>query len=138
MYKTDDYVTGTVLYATAENSKVFRHCGIVEVSEGKVWVWHNTPGQVNSKGGNVVRDPVEKFFENRSFITSKKITLGLGAIVDRVREVEHYKFNLLFWNCEHFENYVTEGHAFSPQLRLVIIALIAIYLIRKNELRNRY
>jgi DNA adenine methylase len=56
----------------AETYPLIFHYGIVEKNLEGIFVIHNHPDKINSKGGNTVREPLEKWIKGKEIISVEK------------------------------------------------------------------
>ena len=64
--------TGDLVKTKAETYPLIFHYGIVEKNLEGLFIIHNHPDKINSKGGNTVREPLEKWIKCRDLCHSDK------------------------------------------------------------------
>ena len=110
--------------------------GIVEKNLDGLFIIHNHPDKINSKGGNTVREPVEKWIKGRDIVSVEKTDLKTDDIEKLYQELKKYKYDFINFNCEHFVNFAKDKNYVSPQvLRWTTLALIGlgVYFLIKNK-----
>jgi hypothetical protein len=128
--------TGDLIKITAKSSPFIFHYGIVEKNSEGIFIIHNHPDRINSKGGNVVKEPLEKWIKGKDIISVEKTDLITDDIEKLYQTLKKYKYDFINFNCEHFVNFAKDKSYVSPQiLRFTSIGLIglAIYFLLKNK-----
>ena len=128
--------TGDLLRTKTENYALISHYGIVEKNLEGLFIIHNHPDKINSKGGNTVREPLEKWVKGRYIVSVEKTDLKTDDIEKLYQELKKYKYDFLNFNCEHFVNFAKDKKYVSPQvLRWTTLALIGlgVYFLIKNK-----
>jgi hypothetical protein len=128
--------TGDLIKTKSETYAVIFHYGIVEKNLDGIFIIHNHPDKINSKGGNTVREPLDKWIKNRHIISVEQTDLKLEDIEKIYQTLKKYKYDFINFNCEHFVNFAKDKSYVSPQvLRWTSVALIglAIYFLLKNK-----
>jgi hypothetical protein len=128
--------TGDLLKTKAETYALIFHYGIVEKNLDGLFIIHNHPDKINSKGGNTVREPLEKWIKDRYIISVEKTNLKTDDIEKLYQELKKYKYDFINFNCEHFVNFAKNKNYVSPQvLRWTTLALIGlgVYFLLKNK-----
>jgi hypothetical protein len=128
--------TGDLIKTKAESYPLIYHYGIVENNLEGLFIIHNHPDKINSKGGNTVREPLEKWIKGREVVSVEKTNLKPNDIEKLYQELKKYKYDFINFNCEHFVNFAKNKNYVSPQvLRWTSVALIglAVYFLIKNK-----
>lgn len=128
--------TGDLIKTKAESYPLIFHYGIVEKNLEGLFIIHNHPDKFNSKGGNTVREPLEKWIKKRDIVSIEKTDLKPDDIEKLYEELKKYKYDFLNFNCEHFVNFAKNKNYVSPQvLRWTTLALIGlgVYFLLKNK-----
>lgn len=128
--------TGDLIKTKAESYPLIYHYGIVERDLQGIFIIHNHPDKVNSKGGNTVREPLEKWIKGREIVSIEKTNLMPDDIEKLYKTLKNYKYDFINFNCEHFVNFAKNKNYVSPQvLRWTSVALIglAVYFLLKNK-----
>jgi hypothetical protein len=128
--------TGDLIKTKAESYPLIFHYGIVEKNLEGLFIIHNSPNKINSKGGNTVREPLEKWIKGRDIVSIEKTNLKPDDIEKLYQELKKYKYDFINFNCEHFVNFAKNKNYVSPQvLRWTSVALIGltVYFLLKNK-----
>jgi len=128
--------TGDLIKTKAENYPLIYHYGIVEKKVEGLFIIHNHPNKINSKGGNTVKEPLEKWIKGREIVSVEKTNLKPDDIDNIYENLKKYKYDFLNFNCEHFVNFAKDKTYVSPQvLKWTSVALIGltVYLLIKNK-----
>ena len=128
--------TGDLIKTKAESYPLIYHYGIVENNLEGLFIIHNHPDKINSKGGNTVREPLEKWIKGREIVSIEKTNLKPDDIEKLYQELKKYKYDFINFNCEHFVNFAKNKNYVSPQvLRWTSVALIGltVYFLLKNK-----
>lgn len=128
--------TGDLIKTKADSYPLIFHYGIVEKKAEGLFIIHNHPDKINSKGGNTVKEPLEKWIKGREVVSVEKTNLKPDDIDNLYQDLKKYKYDFLNFNCEHFVNFAKNKTYVSPQvLRWTSVALIGltVYLLLKNK-----
>lgn len=128
--------TGDLIKTKADSYPLIYHYGIVEKKVEGLFIIHNHPDKINSKGGNTVKEPLEKWVKGREIVSVEKTNLKPDDIDSLYQDLKRYKYDFLNFNCEHFVNFAKNKTYVSPQvLRWTSVALIGltVYLLLKNK-----
>lgn len=128
--------TGDLIKTNSVTYPMIYHYGIVDKKVDGLFIIHNHPDSINSKGGNTVREPLEKWIKGREIVSVEKTNLKSDDIDNLYQELKKYKYDFLNFNCEHFVNFAKNNTYVSPQvLKWTSIALIGltVYLLLKNK-----
>jgi len=128
--------TGDLIKTKGQVFPLIYHYGIVEKNLEGIFIIHNHPDKINSKGGNTVREPLEKWIKGRDIVSVEKTDLKPDDIENLYQTLKKYKYDFINFNCEHFVNFAKNKNYVSPQvLRWTSVALIglAIYFLLKNK-----
>ena len=128
--------TGDLIKTKAETYPLIFHYGIVEKNLDGLFIIHNHPDKINSKGGNTVRESLEKWIKGRDIVSVEKTDLKTDDIEKLYQELKKYKYDFINFNCEHFVNFAKNKNYVSPQvLKWTTIGLIGIgvYFLLKNK-----
>jgi len=135
-YLVSKLETGDLIKTKAESYPLIYHYGIVEKNLEGLFIIHNHPDKINSKGGNVVKEPLEKWIKGREIVSVEKTNLKPDDIENIYQELKKYKYDFINFNCEHFVNFAKDKDYVSPQvLKWTTLALIGlgVYLLLKNK-----
>ena len=111
-FKTGDFIT-----TTSDVTPLILHRGIVVVEDdGKAYVYHNSPSEVNELGGSIIKESLDVWLKNRKIKSIEPTRLTKDKIEQMYLTFNTRKFNLFSFNCEQFAYFVKEGELKSPQL----------------------
>lgn len=128
--------TGNLIKTNSVTYPMIYHYGIVEKKPEGLFIIHNHPDKINSKGGNTVKEPLEKWIKGREIVSIEETNLKPDDINNLYQELKKYKYDFLNFNCEHFVNFAKNKTYVSPQvLKWTSVALIGltVYLLLKNK-----
>lgn len=135
-YLVSKLETGDLVKTKAESYPLIYHYGIVEKNLEGLFIIHNQPDKINSKGGSVIKEPLEKWIKGREIVSIEKTNLKPDDIENLYQELKKYKYDFINFNCEHFVNFAKNKDYVSPQvLRWTTLALIGlgVYFLLKNK-----
>lgn len=111
-FKTGDFIT-----TTSDVTPLILHRGIVVVEDdGKAYVYHNSPNELNEIGGSVIKESVDSWLKSRKIKSIKPTNITRDKIENMYINLAQKKFNLFSFNCEQFAYFVKDGEYKSPQL----------------------
>ena len=128
--------TGDLIKTKGQVYPLIYHYGIVEKNLEGIFIIHNHPDKINSKGGNIVREPLDKWIKGRDIVSIEKTDLMPDDIEKLYQTLKKYKYDFINFNCEHFVNFAKNKNYVSPQvLRWTSVALIGltVYFLLKNK-----
>jgi hypothetical protein len=128
--------TGDLIKTKADILPIIYHYGIIERQGDEIYIIHNHPDKINSKGGNTVKEPLEKWIKGKDIVSVEHTNLNVNDINELVETLKNYKYDFINFNCEHFVNFAKDKDYVSPQLlRWTTIAIIGIsvYFLLKNK-----
>lgn len=130
--------TGDLIKVVAETLPIIYHYGIVEKTENEIFVYHNDPYKINSNGGNLIKDTIKKFVNNRDIISVEKTNIKTENIHELYEALKTYKYDFINFNCEHFINFAKGNKYFSSQVvrwtSVALISMLVYYLIRNKKI----
>jgi len=127
---------GDLIKIKARSFPIIYHYGIIEKKGNDLFIIHNHPKKINSKGGNTVREALEKWVNGREIVSVEKTRLNTNDIEKLYDTLKPYKYDMINFNCEHIVNYAKNNMYASPQvLRWTYISLIglSVYFFLKNR-----
>lgn len=128
--------TGDLIKVKSEILPIIYHYGVIQKENNDIFIIHNHPDSVNSKGGNVCKDNLSKFIKGRDIVSVEKTNLKNKEIDETYEYLKSHKYDFINFNCEHFINLIKGKKYVSSQVfkwtGLVIIASLT-YLIIKNN-----
>jgi hypothetical protein len=128
--------TGDLIKTKANILPIIYHYGIIQKDEDDIYIIHNHPDKVNSKGGNTTKEKLDKWIKGRDIVSVEKTNLNVNDIDELVKILKDYKYDFINFNCEHFVNLAKNKSYISPQvLRWTSVAIIGftVYLLLKNK-----
>jgi hypothetical protein len=128
--------TGDLIKTKADILPIIYHYGIIIKEENDIYIIHNHPDKINSKGGNTIKEPLGKWIKGRDIVSVEHTNLKVDDINELVETLKNYKYDFINFNCEHLVNFAKNKDYVSPQvLRWTSIAIIGItvYFLLKNK-----
>lgn len=128
--------TGDLIKTKADILPIIYHYGIIIKEGNETYIIHNHPDKINSKGGNTIKEPLEKWIKGKDIVSVEHTNLNVDDINELVNTLKNYKYDFINFNCEHFVNFAKNKDYVSPQvLRWTSIAIIGIsvYFLLKNK-----
>lgn len=128
--------TGDLIKVKSEILPIIYHYGIIQKEDNEIFIIHNHPNSINSKGGNVCKDNLQKFIKGREIVSVEKTNLKSTEIDEAYEYLKSHKYDFISFNCEHFVNLIKEKKYISSQVfkwtgLAIIISLT--YLMIKNK-----
>jgi hypothetical protein len=137
-YTLSKLETGDLIKVRAEVLPILYHYGIVEKQNDKLYIYHNQTDKINSNGGNLICEPLEKYIKGRDIISVTKTKLNSQDLSEMYEALKEYKYDFISFNCEHYVNFATDKKLISNQVfkwsSIVAIGILVTYLIRKNKI----
>jgi hypothetical protein len=137
-YVISQLQTGDLVKVKSEILPIIYHYGIIDITLEGIFILQNQPDKFNSKGGNVIKEPFEKWIKGRDIVSVEKTNLNTHDIDDLQKTLKDYKYDFINFNCEHFVNFAKYKSYASPQVirwtSLVAISLLVYYLIRNKKI----
>ena len=135
-HKISKLQTGDLIKTKADILPIIYHYGIIIKEENKIFIIHNHPDKINSKGGNTIKEPLEKWIKGKDIVSVEHTDLKVDDINELLNTLKNYKYDFINFNCEHLVNFAKNKDYVSPQvLRWTTIAIIGIsvYFLLKNK-----
>lgn len=135
-HKVSKLQTGDLIKTKADILPIIYHYGIIIREENEIYIIHNHPDKINSKGGNTIKEPLDKWIKGRDIVSVEHTNLKVDDINELVETLKNYKYDFINFNCEHLVNFAKNKDYVSPQvLRWTSIAIIGItvYFLLKNK-----
>jgi hypothetical protein len=130
--------TGDLIKVKSEILPIIYHYGIIEKDGEDIFIIHNHPDSINSKGGNVCRDKLSKFIKGRDIVSVEKTDLKNKEINEMYEYLKAYKYDFMNFNCEHFVNFIKQKKHISSQVfkwtSIVIIASLVYYMVKNKKI----
>jgi hypothetical protein len=135
-HKISKLQTGDLIKTKADILPIIYHYGIIIKEENEIFIIHNHPDKINSKGGNTIKEPLEKWIKGKDIVSVEHTNLKVDDINELLNTLKNYKYDFINFNCEHLVNFAKNKDYVSPQvLRWTTIAIIGIsvYFLLKNK-----
>jgi hypothetical protein len=130
--------SGDLIKVKAEILPIIYHYGIIEKMGNDIFIIHNQPDKINSKGGSVVREPLEKWIKGKDIVSVEKTNLNTSDLKDLYENLKNYKYDFINFNCEHFVNFAKGNKYVSSQVfkwtSVAILTGLVYYLIRNKKI----
>jgi hypothetical protein len=130
--------SGDLIKVKAEILPIIYHYGIIEKLGNDIFIIHNHPDRINSKGGNVVREPLQKWIKGKDIVSVEKTNLNSTDLKDLYEKLKDYKYDFINFNCEHFVNFAKGNNYVSSQVfkwtSIAVIGAFVYYLIRNKKI----
>ena len=130
--------TGDLIKLRAEVLPILYHYGIVERQGKDLYIYHNQTDKINSNGGNLVCEPLDKYIKGKDIISVTKKELNSSDLKQMYNSLKGLKYDFINFNCEHFVNFATDKKFISNQVfkwgSIIAIGLLVTYLIKKNKI----
>ena len=128
--------TGDLIKTKAEDYPLIFHYGIIDKQDDNLFILHNHPDKINSKGGSIVKEPFDKWIKGKDIVSVEPTNLKTTDIDELFDKLKVYKYDFINFNCEHFVNFAKNNDYVSPQVlrwtTLIAIGITTFYLLRKK------
>lgn len=131
--------TGDTITTKSKLLPLYVHHGIIERKGEEVFIVHLHPKKVNSKGGNLVKEPLEKWLTGgREIVSVESTNLDSETLNQLYIDLESEKYDTLNYNCEHFVNFAKGDHFVSRQVvkytGILLVGVFVYYLIKNKKI----
>ena len=131
--------TGDTIVTKSKLLPLYVHHGIIEKKGDEIFIVHLHPDKVNSSGGNLVKEPLEKWLiEGREIVSVESTNLDSKTLEQLYKDLKEEKYNHINYNCEHFVNFAKGDHFVSRQVikytSIILIGAFVYYLIRNKKI----
>jgi hypothetical protein len=109
MKLVDKLKEGDIIYTNCIGNELCYHLGIVYSKEGKKYVFHNAPTQINRFGGTIVYEKFEDFKKGRDIKRIVRSNVTNQRILQVVNKHKTEVWDSLFFNCEDFVIEIVQG-----------------------------
>lgn len=137
-YTVSKLESGDLIKVKAEILPIIYHYGIVEKVGNDIFIIHNQPDKINSKGGSVIREPLNKWIKGKDIISVEKTNLNTNDLKELYKNLKNYKYDFINFNCEHFVNFAKGNKYVSSQVfkwtSIAIITGLIYYLIKNKKI----
>ena len=68
---------------------------IIIREENEIYIIHNHPDKINSKGGNTIKEPLDKWIKGRDIVSVEHTNLKVDDINELVETLKNYKYDFI-------------------------------------------
>lgn len=130
--------TGDLIKLKVDILPLLYHYGIVEKQGDTLFIYHMQTDKINSNGGNLICEPLEKYIKGKDIISVTSTDLSSADLSKMYESLKGYKYDFINFNCEHYVNFVTDKKFVSNQVfkwgSILAIGILVTYLIKKNKI----
>jgi hypothetical protein len=130
--------TGDLIKLKVDILPILYHYAIVEKQGDRLYIYHLQTDKINSTGGNLICEPLDKYIKGKDIISVTKSNLGSKDLSKMYEALKGYKYDFINFNCEHYVNFATDKKLISNQVfkwgSIIAIGVLVTYLIRKNKI----
>ena len=131
--------TGDTITTKSKLIPLYIHHGIIERNGDKVFIVHLHPDKINSSGGNLVKEPLDKWLiEGREIVSVQETNLDSATLDQLYKDLKAEKYDHVNYNCEHFVNFAKGDYFVSRQVvnytGILLIGAFVYYLIRNKKI----
>ena len=131
--------TGDTITTKSRLVPLYVHHGIIERKGDEVFIVHLHPKKFNSSGGNLVKEPLEKWLvEGREIVSVESTDLDSETLEQLCKDLKEEKYDSVNYNCEHFVNFAKGDYFVSRQVvkytGILLIGAFVYYLIRNKKI----
>lgn len=129
--------TGDMIKVQSEILPIIYHYGIIEKKGDKIYIYHNQPDKINSKGGGLIKENLSDFILGRDIVSVHKTKMNSEDLDEMYEALKDLKYDFVNFNCEHFINFATDKKYVSNQVfkwtAVAVLGLLVVYYLRKNN-----
>lgn len=131
--------TGDTITTKSKLIPLYVHHGIIERKGDELFIVHLHPDKVNSSGGNLVKEPLEKWLVGgREIVSVQQTNLDSETLNQLYKDLKEEKYDHINYNCEHFVNFAKGDYFVSRQVvkytGILLIGAFVYYLIRNKKI----
>lgn len=131
--------TGDTITTKSKLIPLYVHHGIIERKGDEVYIVHLHPDKVNSSGGNLVKEPLNKWLvDGREIVSVHQTDLDSDTLEQLYKDLKEEKYDHINYNCEHFVNFAKGDYFVSRQVvkytSILLIGAFVYYLIRNKKI----
>lgn len=131
--------TGDTITTKSKLIPLYIHHGIIERNGDEVFIVHLHPDKINSSGGNLVKEPLDKWLvEGREIVSVQETNLDSATLDQLYKDLKAEKYDHVNYNCEHFVNFAKGDYFVSRQVvsytGILLIGAFVYYLIRNKKI----
>lgn len=128
--------TGDLIKVKSDFMPMIFHYGIVCREREEFCIYHNDPDKKNRSGGNIVKEDLKDWISGKEIVEVTSSGLDITNIENMVSELKSRKYDLIYFNCEHFVNQI-KGKKYSQQITNWAVLLgavgIAVLVLRAKK-----
>lgn len=131
--------TGDTITTKSKLIPLYVHHGIIERKGDEIFIVHLHPDKVNASGGNLVKEPLEKWLvEGREIVSIQETNLDSETLEQLYKDLKDEKYDHINYNCEHFVNFAKGDYFISRQVvkytSILLIGTLVYYLLRNKKI----
>ena len=131
--------TGDTITTKSKLIPLYIHHGIIERNGDEVFIVHLHPDKINSSGGNLVKEPLDKWLVGgREIVSIQETNLDSATLDQLYKDLKAEKYDHVNYNCEHFVNFAKGDYFVSRQVvnytGILLIGAFVYYLIRNKKI----
>ena len=131
--------TGDTITTKSKLIPLYVHHGIIERKGDEVFIVHLHPDKINSSGGNLVKEPLDKWLVGgREIVSIQETNLDSATLDQLYKDLKAEKYDHVNYNCEHFVNFAKGDYFVSRQVvnytGILLIGAFVYYLIRNKKI----
>lgn len=131
--------TGDTITTKSRLVPLYVHHGIIERNGDDIFIVHLHPKKINSSGGNLVKEPLEKWLVGgREIVSVESTNLDSATLNQLYKDLKEEKYDSVNYNCEHFVNFAKGDYFVSRQVvkytGILLIGAFVYYLIRNKKI----
>jgi len=131
--------TGDTITTKSKLIPLYVHYGIIERIGDEIFIVHLHPDKVNSSGGNLVKEPLDKWLVGgREIVSIQETNLDSATLDQLYKDLKDQKYDHINYNCEHFVNFAKGDYFVSRQVikytSILLIGAFVYYLIKNKKI----
>jgi hypothetical protein len=131
--------TGDTITTKSKLVPIYLHHGIIERNEDEIYIVHLHPNKINSSGGNLVKEPLDKWLVGgREIVSVESTNLNSATLEQLYKDLKEEKYDPINYNCEHFVNFAKGDYFVSRQVikytAILMIGAFVYYLIKNKKI----
>ena len=131
--------TGDTITTKSKLIPLYIHYGIIERIGDEIFIVHLHPDKVNSSGGNLVKEPLNKWLVGgREIVSIQETNLDSATLDQLYKDLKDQKYDHINYNCEHFVNFAKGDYFVSRQVikytSILLIGAFVYYLIKNKKI----
>jgi hypothetical protein len=131
--------TGDTITTKSKLIPLYIHYGIIERIGDEIFIVHLHPDKVNSSGGNLVKEHLDKWLVGgREIVSIQETNLDSATLDQLYKDLKDQKYDHINYNCEHFVNFAKGDYFVSRQVikytSILLIGAFVYYLIKNKKI----